>query len=306
MTLRRPTRAPPAPPSAPPPLPSKPAPPLPAVTVFDRRRKSAPAAAPKRFVTGTNIEILSEAQDAFLVMWTSTTSGHRGTEATTRRLLTLLAAKKKRHEVVYLDLAPQRRSEYEKSGARQLPALTMGGRCHGPYEYLQELEDAGRLDALLGVERGGAFVREAPEAPSKRAGVVVPKLTPALPDQALAEAELDPPEDKIDKAGFLLKKAKLKSGKEVWKERYFLIRGQLLSCFADETSTDDEALASIDLLDVDLHPPLDDIGLTLVVKTSRATIKLQAPHAESCQAWEAAIRLAQRKVPHQQRRRNSV
>ena len=75
----------------------------------------------------------------------------RAHEADERRLAHLLRAKGKRYEMVYLDVSPERRREFEAACGKgcDLPALVAGGVYAGPFERLQELEDEGDFDAIV-------------------------------------------------------------------------------------------------------------------------------------------------------------
>jgi len=100
---------------------------------------------------------------AFLVLYSTSTKHERHIEYEERRTADLLAAKKKRYELVYVDVAPERKADLalacEGAGKPvQLPALVFGGEYVGDLSLLQEYEDAGALDDLLEpAEEGKGF-----------------------------------------------------------------------------------------------------------------------------------------------------
>jgi glutaredoxin 3 len=63
----------------------------------------------------------------------------------------LLARKKVAFEEIDVDSAPQKRAEMQqKSGRRTVPQIFIGDTHVGGSDDLHALEDAGKLDALLG------------------------------------------------------------------------------------------------------------------------------------------------------------
>lgn len=89
-------------------------------------------------------------EEAYLVVYSSSTKSSRAHEADERRLAHLLRAKGKRYEMVYLDVSPERRRAFEAAcGRAPLPALVAGGVYAGPFEALQKLEDGGKFDEIV-------------------------------------------------------------------------------------------------------------------------------------------------------------
>lgn len=202
-------------------------------------------------------------ESCYLMVWTSTTSASRGAEANERRLLHLLGAKKKRYEVVYVDLV----GRGSLDASLDLPLLTVGGT---PYtiESLQDLEDNGRLDRLFSpAPSGGPFSRRFQEIPIVSNGTV------------------DREKDNVE--GYLEKKSKLKSGKQVWTKRFFQLEKSTkkLLCYADHEKH--KVLATMDLADVDSVSRVEDSILALKIKN--ATFKFKAPTSHLCRLWEEAI-----------------
>lgn len=199
-------------------------------------------------------------ESCYLIVWTSTTSASRQAEVNERRLLHLLAAKKKRYEVVYVDLV----GRGDLDASLELPLLTVGGT---PYtiDSLQELEDGGRLDRLFSAApRGGAFSRRFKERPVAVSG-----------------------SEQKDVEGYLEKKSKLKSGKQVWTKRYFKLEKsqKKLLCYADHEKH--KILATMDLADVDMVSRVEETVLALKIKN--ATFKFKAPTRDLCRLWEEAM-----------------
>mmetsp|Transcript_8671 Transcript_8671/g.26619 ORF Transcript_8671/g.26619 Transcript_8671/m.26619 type:complete len:573 (-) Transcript_8671:334-2052(-) len=93
----------------------------------------------------------SQMEPSFLTVWSSSTKSNLKMEKNERRLVQLFAAKKKRYEMVYLDLSPERKPELRAlvPDHHDFPIVTFGTEYHGPFDKLQELEDDGHLDALL-------------------------------------------------------------------------------------------------------------------------------------------------------------
>ena len=96
----------------------------------------------------------------------SSTKASSAAEANERRLVHLLTTKKKRYEMVYLDVSPERRHTLEAAAGETppLPALLFGDTYRGDYDAIQELEDDGQLDALLEPTTEGTGFWALPEA----------------------------------------------------------------------------------------------------------------------------------------------
>jgi len=98
-----------------------------------------------------------------LIVYSSSTKAFAGaSEANERRLVHLLTTKKKRFEVVYVDVAPERQHELREATEGDddvpFPALTVGGEYYGDFDALQGLVDDGEFDALIeGAEEGTGF-----------------------------------------------------------------------------------------------------------------------------------------------------
>mmetsp|Transcript_19342 Transcript_19342/g.60547 ORF Transcript_19342/g.60547 Transcript_19342/m.60547 type:complete len:269 (+) Transcript_19342:1554-2360(+) len=100
----------------------------------------------------------------YLVVYSSSTKTSRASEADERRLVHLLSVKKKKYEMVYVDVSPERREELDAVAPdAPLPALIAGGVYHGAFEALQELEDDGELDAIVAPAPDGAGFWALPE-----------------------------------------------------------------------------------------------------------------------------------------------
>jgi len=64
----------------------------------------------------------------YLVVYSSSTKTSRASEADERRLVHLLSVKKKKYEMVYVDVSPERREELDAVAPdAPLPALIAGG-----------------------------------------------------------------------------------------------------------------------------------------------------------------------------------
>ncbi|KAH8091955.1 hypothetical protein JL720_5530 [Aureococcus anophagefferens] len=104
-------------------------------------------------------------EDAFLVLYSSSTKATARAEAHERRVVNLLEAKRKRYEMVYVDVSPERRGALDAAApGAPLPALLAGGAYLGDYDALQELEDDGKLDGKLAPARDGAGFWALPDA----------------------------------------------------------------------------------------------------------------------------------------------
>jgi len=128
-------------------------------------------------VSGANVHGVdrNSMQPSFLVVWSSSTKSNLAMEKNERRLIALLAAKKKKYEMVYLDVSPERRIELRticQDNEVPLPALTFGPDYHGDYEKLQELEDDGLLDELLNPADDGEGFWALPEAWNTRTSML--------------------------------------------------------------------------------------------------------------------------------------
>lgn len=120
-------------------------------------------------VAGANVHGVdrSTLEPSFLVVWSSSTKSTLAMETNERRLVQLLAAKKKRYEMVYIDVSPERKVELAlicKNQDVELPALTFGSDYHGPFERIQELEDDGKFDELIAPAPDGEGYWALPEA----------------------------------------------------------------------------------------------------------------------------------------------
>ncbi|KAJ8601150.1 hypothetical protein CTAYLR_008483 [Chrysophaeum taylorii] len=120
-------------------------------------------------VAGANVHGVDRAkmEPSYLVVWSSSTKSTLAMETNERRLLQLLAAKKKRYEMVYVDVSPERKIELNLiCGDKEveLPALTFGADYRGPFEKIQELEDDGLFDDLIKQAPDGEGFWALPEA----------------------------------------------------------------------------------------------------------------------------------------------
>lgn len=118
---------------------------------------------------GANVKGVDRAtlEPSYLVVWSSSTKSTLAMEKNERRLVQLLAAKKKRYEMVYLDVSPERKIELAticKQEDVELPALTFGADYVGTFEELQELEDNGDFDELVAPAPEGEGFWALPEA----------------------------------------------------------------------------------------------------------------------------------------------
>ena len=74
-------------------------------------------------------------EDAFLVLYSSSTKATARAEAHERRVVNLLEAKRKRYEMVYVDVSPERRGALDAAApGAPLPALLAGGAYLGDYD----------------------------------------------------------------------------------------------------------------------------------------------------------------------------
>lgn len=111
----------------------------------------------------------NEFEESFLVLYSSSTKHERHIEYEERRIADLLAAKKRRYELVYIDVAPERKAQlYEVAGQDvKLPALVFGDEYYGDLSVLQEYEDAEALDDLLEPAQEGTGFWALPDSWSK-------------------------------------------------------------------------------------------------------------------------------------------
>ena len=99
------------------------------------------------------------------MLYSSSTKATARAEAHERRVVNLLEAKRKRYEMVYVDVSPERRGALDAAApGAPLPALLAGGAYLGDYDALQELEDDGKLDGKLAPARDGAGFWALPDA----------------------------------------------------------------------------------------------------------------------------------------------
>lgn len=128
-------------------------------------------------VAGANVHGVdrTKLEPSFLVVWSSSTKSTLAMETDERRLIALLAAKRKRYEMVYVDVSPERKVELNLICQGQdvpLPALTFGAHYHGTFETLQELEDDGKFDDLIAEAQQGEGFWALPEAWSTRTSML--------------------------------------------------------------------------------------------------------------------------------------
>ncbi|KAH8052803.1 hypothetical protein JL722_9937 [Aureococcus anophagefferens] len=107
-------------------------------------------------------------EDAFLVLYSSSTKATARAEAHERRVVNLLEAKRKRYEMVYVDVSPERRGALDAAApGAPLPAPRRARTS--ATTTLQELEDDGKLDGKLAPARDGAGFWRCPTPGARRA-----------------------------------------------------------------------------------------------------------------------------------------
>jgi len=112
----------------------------------------------------------AEQKPAFLIVWSSSTKSSRETESNERRLVHILTTKRKRYELVYIDVAPERKQRlFDIAGTNDvpLPALTFGSEYFGDFDTIQQFEDDASLDELLEPAEDGKGFWLLPDAWSK-------------------------------------------------------------------------------------------------------------------------------------------